>query len=84
MSHDGRMKTNDQLVAVLAERVHELERRISKQRRRIDTLERTKRRQRNLIAGLYYNLRIERVRVRSARMSRDMWRHRCMVETERN
>jgi hypothetical protein len=72
------MKT-DQLVTVLADRVHELEREIAKKRSRIATLERTKQRQKERISGLYYELKLHRSRVHDARASRDLWRHRCMT-----
>jgi hypothetical protein len=72
------MKT-DPLITVLASRVHQLEREIAKKRTRIDTLERTKRRQKQLISGLYYELKLHRSRVRDARNSRDLWKHRCMT-----
>ena len=74
------MEITDRLSTVLANRVHELEAANRKLRSRISTLERTRDRQRNLIRGLYYQLSIHRARVRAARQSRDMWRHRCMVK----
>jgi hypothetical protein len=74
------MQTADRFTETLANRIHELEAANKRLRNRITTLERTRDRQRNLIRGLYYQMSLHRARVRSARQSRDMWRHRCMVK----
>jgi hypothetical protein len=67
-----------QLIETLATRVHELERRNRTLTARIRTLERTRDRQRDRIRILYYQLSLHRARVRDARASRDLWKHRCL------
>ena len=73
------METTDRFTSVLAERVHELEDINRHLRQRIGTLERTRDRQRLRIRGLYYQLALHRQRVRDARASRDLWKHRAML-----
>lgn len=74
------MKTSDLFAETLANRVHELEAKNRRLAKRIQTLERTRDRQRALLRGLYYQLALHRARVRCARQSRDLWKHRCMVK----
>lgn len=74
------METADRFTETLANRIHDLEAKNRRLAARVRTLERTRDRQKLAIRGLYYELSLHRARVRCARQSRDLWRHRAMVK----
>ena len=78
----GRLLVTDLFTETLANRVHQLEQRNRTLATRVRTLERTRDQQRARLARLYYQLHLHRARVRCARQSRDMWRHRAMIRED--
>ena len=73
---------SDLLTETLANRIHQLEQRNRQLANRVRTLETTRDRQKTTISALYYRIHLHRARVRAARMSRDMWRHRATTRWE--